>query len=249
MSAPTLHPARAAAIERELAAIGTPDSRLERRQRRARRTAIACGAVALAGAVTAAAVLVSSLPGETTVTPLGHVVTGTYTGTASVELGLPPADAAVVILEVTCTDGGMISVPLAREGISGADEVSWDCSSSIRRDSVRIPDGRLPAPGNTSITITADPGTEWSVTAEYASSSTTAWGVNASGQTYGVPNSNGLPDLQAAQATNGKVGYIFTEELMAMGEDRFINVYDSDGTTVIGQFPIGDVFPIEDLDE
>jgi len=238
MNTSTLDPTRAAAIERELRAIGTPTSRLQRHQRRARVLTISLGSVVLAGTLTAGAIVVSNLPGWTTVTPLGEVVTGSYTGTANVELGTPPADAAVVILDVTCTDGGAMEVPLAGEG----HVVSWDCSDPIRQaDTAHIRDGRLPANGTTFITITADPGTEWTVTAQYGTSDTTAWGVNANGQTYGVPNENGVPDLVASMATNGKQGYTSEEEMMAFEGEGFINVYSSDGTTVIGKFPIGDV--------
>ena len=119
------------------------------------------------------------------------------------------------------------------------ESASWNCSNPIRTDTTHIIDGRLPEPGSTSITITADPGTEWSVTAQYASRSTTPWEVNANGQTYGVPNENGVPDLSAAQATNGKQGYILDKELLTMDHPGFINVYESDGSTVIGKFPIG----------
>lgn len=238
MNTSTLDPIRAAAIERELLDIGTPSSRLQRRQRRARVVTISLGSVALAGALTGGAVLVSTLPGWTTVTPLGGIVTGSYVGTANVELGAPPADAAVVILDVTCTDGGVMEVALAGDGDPG---LTWDCSDPIRTDTIHIRDGRLPASGTTFITVTAEPGTEWTVSAQYGTSDTTAWGVNERGQTYGVPNANGMPDLTAAQATNGAQGYISNEELMAFKGEGFIDVYESDGTTVIGRFPIGDV--------
>jgi hypothetical protein len=237
MNTTTLSPSVAAAIENELAAIGTPDSRLQRNQRRARRLAFALCTVAGAAVLTGGAIVASGFPGETTTTPIGIVVTGTYTGTASVELGAAPADAGAVILDVTCVQGGgVITVPLNGRG---ADAVSWDCD--VRTDTTHIDNGKLPDPGSTSITITADPGTQWTVTAQYATASTTDWGVNENGQTYGVPNENGLPDLSPALATNGKVGYIFNRELMSFreGDEGFINVYESDGTTVIGQFFVG----------
>jgi hypothetical protein len=236
MNTPTLDTVRAAAIERELMAIGTPQSRLERRQRRTQVVGISLGSIMLAGALTGGAIVVSNLPGWTTIAPLGGVVTGTYTGTANVELGTPPPDAAVVILDITCTEGGAMEVPVA-----GGGGVTWDCSDPIRSETTHIRDGQLPAGGTTFITITADPGTEWTIRAQYGTSDTTPWGVNANGQTYGVPNKNGAPDLTATLATNGKQGYISEEELTAFEGEGFINVYTSDGTTVIGQFPIGDV--------
>lgn len=237
MNTATLDPVRAAAIERELSSIGTTASRLQRRQRRTRGLSFTLGSVALVAVLTGAAIVVNNLPGTTTVTPLGEIVfSGSFTGTANVELGNPPADAAVVILDVTCTEGGRMEVPLTGEGHT----VWWDCDNPIRKDTGHIRDGRLPAAGTTYITITADPGTEWSVTARYGSSDTTPWGVNANGQTYGVPNENGVPDLVAALATNGVQGYTLDEEMATFEGEGFINVYKSDGTTVIGQFRIGD---------
>jgi uncharacterized protein YaiE (UPF0345 family) len=237
MNTATLRPSVADAIERELAALGTPGSQLQRNQRHARRVAAALGTFAGAVLLTGGAIVAIGFPGETTTTPIGSVVSGTYTGTASVDLGAVPAGAGAVILDVTCIQGGgVIEVPLNGRN---ADSVSWDCD--VRKDTTHIIDGKLPDPGTTTITITADPGTQWSVTAQYASASTTEWGVNENGQTYGVPNENGLPDLSPALATNGEVGYIFNREVLSFreGEEGFINVYESDGTTVIGQFFIG----------
>ncbi len=238
MSIPTLDFVRAAAIERELAAVGTPASQLQRRQRKTRAISITIGSLALTGALTGAAIIVSGLPGATTTSPLGDPVSGSYVGTANVEIGPVPAESEVVILDVTCTEGGTITVPLAGPGNP---TVIWDCSDPIRSDTVHIADGLLPSPGTTYITITADPGTEWAVTARYGSSVTTEWAVNSAGQTYGVPNDNGTPDLVAAQATNGAQGYILDVEMAELDGEGFINVYESDGTTVIGKFPIGDV--------
>lgn len=237
MTTPTLNPVFADAVENELAALGTTNSQLQRHQRRARGLAATIGTVALAGALTGGALIIYGIPGETTTTPLGSVVSGTYTGTASVDLGDVPIGAGAVILEITCTTGGTMEIPL--NGGSGGDTASWDCSNPIKQATTRITDGKLPDAGTTSITITADPGTRWSVVAQYANASTTAWSVNDNGQTYGVPNDNGLPDLSAAQATNGKLGYILETEL-STAVDGSINVYDSDGTTILGQFPIGD---------
>ncbi len=236
MSNSTLDPVFAAAVERELSAIGTKGSRLQRQQRRVRGIALGFGSVALVGALTGAAILVATLPGTTTTTPIGEVVSGSYVGTATIDLGPVPAHAGAVILDITCTEGGNIEVPTGRDVQTGA---TWNCSNPIRNDTVHIEDGRLPSDGL--FTVTADAGTAWTIKAQYASAVTSAWKVNANGQTYGVPNESGVPDLSAAQATNGEVGYILQDELWGFtGDKGFINVYESDGTTVIGQFPIGD---------
>ncbi|MGV8885503.1 MAG: hypothetical protein ACOH1T_07940 [Microbacteriaceae bacterium] len=234
MNTTILDPVRAKSIEQELTAIGTSGSRLQHHQRRARRILTVSGSAALVTALTAGAIVASNLPGDTTVTAVGEIVTGSFTGTANIELGEPPANAAVVVLDLTCTTGGKMEVLTAGPYNSG---VSWDCGNPVFDGSTHIADGRLPASGATFITITAEPGTEWTVTARYASSVTTKWGVNANGQTYGVPNDNGSPDLSAALATNGKQGYILDDDLWA--GNGYINVYESDGTTVIGKFPNG----------
>jgi hypothetical protein len=236
MNTSTLDPILASAIENELSALGTNRSHLRRNQRRTRRLTAVVGTVALAGVLTGGAIVINNLPGHTTTTALGGVVSGSFTGTASIDLGVPPVDAGAVILDITCTEGGAIAVPLVGEN----ETATWECSNPIGNDTTHIIDARMPAAGSTSITITADPGTEWTVTAQYASASTTAWGVNENGQTYGEPNVNGLPDLSPALATNGKVGYIFATDLLAPDVGDSINVYESDGTTIVGKFAIGD---------
>ena len=90
--------------------------------------------------------------------------------------------------------------------------------------------------------------------------------VNENGQTYGIGDANyieDLPDLQLAEGDNGITGYVYTydliykdmpanpEEAAAMMEARaeakangtyepkVINVYESDGVTVIDTFTSG----------
>lgn len=250
---PTMDPVFAANVEREMEAIGTGRSRLQSHQRRARTATIVGGSLALVGALTGAAII-SGLPGQTTVTSFGEPVSGSYTGTSIVDLGPVPAGAEQVILEVTCSEGGKIEVPTnpGSEGIRSG-SVYWECSDPIRENpTVHVDNGLLPTDGATTITITADPGTSWTVVARYGSSSSTPWGVNAHGETYGVPNENGIPDLVSAQATNGEVGYTRESESLAFEGEGYLRVYKSDGETVIGWFPVGDPATLGDppaLDE
>ncbi|NHF61848.1 hypothetical protein [Microcella pacifica] len=233
-------------VRAELTAIGTKDSRLQRHQRRARAVAVSVGAVVMVGALTGAAVVISNLPGTTTVVPLGNIVTAAHTGTASIDLGSAPANATVVVIDLTCVsgDGRVTALTVPSAGSEGADGSGVHCAIG---QTAHIENGLLPAAGTSSITITADPGTAWSATAQYGTSSTTEWGVNANGQTYGVPNVNGVPDLTPARASNGAWGYVFAEELSAMDQEGFINVYESDGTTIIGQqaFHISENIPLD----
>ena len=99
----------------------------------------------------------------------------------------------------------------------------------------------------------------WRLTATYAAVTTTAWGVNASGQTYGVQNQHGTPDLIAGEATNHRDGYIYATQLNAgdcshvktpkaavactkahAGKVRTIPVYTQNGKTKIGTFITGE---------
>jgi len=249
MNATDLDSDFADAVRAELAAIGTKRSRLQRQRRRTRLVGAGILAIVVAGATTGAAIVVGNIPGTTTVTPSGSTVTMTGTGTAPIELGAPVEGSNTVILDVTCvSDTGTITVPLTpgvmqdasgKTSPGGAEAAEWDCAK-VRR-TTHITDGYL-APGSTSITITASQGTVWKAAARYGRSKVSPWGVNANGQSYGTSNkTNGVPDLDSAQATNGNIGYIYSKELLAFRGDGYINVYESDGTTVIGKFPIGNV--------
>ena len=229
----------ASSIEGELAAIGSRSSRLQERQRRMRTVAVAAGGLVLAGALTGAGIIAEGWPGERTITPIGGVVaSGTYVGDAELEVGTPPADAAFLVLDISCDSGGEMYV---ETGTSANDTgASWNCGDGLFDGKTRIEDGRLPAPGDTSIVIKAESGTEWSVNARFATSSSTPLGVNAKGETFGVDEDTGIaPNLMPARATNGRLGYIYTEDGKAFtaGEEGFIPVYLSDGETVIGEFP------------
>ena len=249
MNTTDLDPDFSVAIRNELSAIGTKGSRLQRHQRNARILITSLAAVAVLAVTTGAAVAVNNLPGATTVTAVGSGVTVTNTGTAQIDLGPNTRKANSVILSVTCVSGtGKLSIPITPSAVqqlstgkvtsTDTESTSWSCGTVSR--TVHIHDGYL-APDATSITVTADPGTTWKAVASYGKSVTNPWNINANGQTYGAVNKEfGQPDLQGAQATNGKIGYIFTNQMFSVRGVGCINVYESDGTTVIGQFPFGD---------
>ena len=241
-----MHPDVARAVRAELAAIGTKHSRLQQRQRHARILAVGIGAVIVAALTTGAAIVVSTFPGSTTVTPVGAVHSTTGTGTDTLDLGPKPAGASRVVLTVQCTNSvgslSILTVPQNKGEVG--DFATFYCKGGGRVDSHgnvvpwHMNDALLPKKGSTSITITADTGTKWAVTGQYATSSTQPWAKNANGQTYGACNYNGCPDLIGARATNGKIGFVFIKQ-MDPGPDRYIPVYESDGTTIIGRFSIG----------
>lgn len=238
MSVPVIDRTFASSVESELSAIGSRASRLERSQRRARSAAIAAGGLIVIGALSGASVIVNGWPGERTITPVGEVVaSGTYTGNAIINLGPIPADAAFVVLDIECESGGEMKV---NTGTAASPAwASWNCSDELFDGTAHIMDGRLPAKGSTEVEVSAAPGTEWSLEARFATSVTAPLGVNAKGETYGaLVDGEPMPDLSPVQATNGKVGYAYSRDMMS--DKSTIPVYLSDGETVIGEFRFGD---------
>lgn len=230
-----MNAAAAEAIRTELNAIGTSKSSLQRRQRRGRGIAALVGIVAIAGATTGAAIAVNGLPGSTTTSPLGTVTTATGTGPAFIDLGPAPKLAGSVLVSITClNDVGTVLVETTTVGGAGGPVCSLG-----RTDPVVITDGALPPAGSTKISIQSSPNTKWKVTAQYASSTTKKWGVNAHGQTFGVSsNKDGHPDLTYVTATNGKKGYYLTKAFDEFEGSGSLDVFESDGTTVIGHLDI-----------
>jgi hypothetical protein len=229
----------ARAVRAELAAIGTKESRLQRVLRHARMRLVGIIAAVVVVLTTGAAIVATHFPGSTTVTPTGAMHSATHTGTGSLELGPAPADATRVIVVVRClsTEGtiSITGVPQTKGQAPGF--ATFYCSG--RSKPWRMDDAMLPPKGSTSITITADPGTRWSVSGQYASSVTTPWAKNARGQTYGQCDVDGCPDLVHVQGENGKQGYVLDAQWTAFRGTGYLPMYASDGTTVVGRFPIG----------
>ena len=113
--------------------------------------------------------------------------------------------------------------------------------------------------GVETVTIETGPNATWTLQTMYVHQVTTSWGVNASGETYGVPNQNGTPNLVAVVADDPNIhGYVKESDLnCAAGGDVAspaeaqawdkvsqnlnvaIPVYESDGVTVVGTFTVG----------
>lgn len=187
------------------------------------------------------------LPGGTEITTYGAPVTATYTGTATLDLGERPEEATGVDIELTCLSSGELTYP---------DGASQQCSAA---DGGEENPGWVVAlgPGVEEVTITATAGASWRATTTYVSTRTTAWGVNAKGDTYGVENQSGTPDLIGVVATNGRTGYAYSEDLenasgppptspeeayarqsANAGTTFSVPVYESDGRTRIGELTI-----------
>ena len=217
--------------------------------------------VGLLGGGTALAVQLEVLPGAQAHSDLAAPVSVTSTGTATIQLGPRPKDAAQLYLSLTAFDAG--SFGLGRGGsyamFSPAD-IAVATTPRKNRTTAYLEVFQLD-PGGTSFTITtSSPTLRWTATLTWVSARTTAWATNAAGQTYGVQNDKGTPDLIAVTATNGKDGYVYSKDLDEIdgttasksfsspqqalewqkthhGGD--IPAYTSDGTTKIGTFHVG----------
>jgi len=181
-----------------------------------------------------------SVPGSDVVTPLAAPVTVTGTGTETVQLGAQPAGTKALEMSFTCLTAGSFTF---------ADGAGVECDrGSDQPSTYAMPIAR----GTDTTTITATPGAHWRLTATYSTVAVSAWGVNASGQTYGAENQNGMPDLVAVHATNGRDGYVYAYQLYPPGPKTIkqalaqnnapptkMTVYESDGKTAIGEFITG----------
>lgn len=217
-----------------------------------RRPSRRIGAGVLAGAgvlggigVAAAGVLL--LPGEDAVEDLTTPITATYTGSQTVDLGPAPQEATHVSVALRCIDAGTFTFD------DGAGITCTATDTALRETT----DYDLPlALGQETMAVDTDPGTRWEITTSYIERTNTDWAVNAKGDSYGVANEAGTPDLVAVIATNGARGYVYSakldpqpsfrspEEALAWqesmaGQTVMIPVYDPDGETVIGQFQTG----------
>jgi len=198
-----------------------------------------------------------ALPGGTRVTHHSEPLTVTRTGTSTVPLGERPPEATEVAVWLDCLSAGEFVYP---DGAGTICEAADATAPPVSADHFVVSAYVIPlAYEQQQITIEATEGSVWRLTTAYVSSEVTEWGVNANGDTFGVENKNGTPDLIAVVATNGNDGYAYADDLEAAGgpqptspedamvqqQDRLgqrfsVPVYASDGETVVGEFVIGD---------
>ncbi len=176
---------------------------------RPRRWVAAAGAVlvltAAGGGIAYATGAFTTQPGGDAVTALASPVTALGTGTHTVELGSPPAGTTAIAIAFTCLTAGDFTFA---DGAGG----SCDRADAARRPAPLVTYTMPISPGQHTTKITATPGARWRLVATYVSVTTTAWGVNASGQTYRVQNQHGTPDLVAVIATNHRGGYVYATQ-------------------------------------
>lgn len=191
------------------------------------------------------------LPGATTVIDLSEPVAVAGTGTSTVELGSRPDGATAANVSLVCLTAGRIEYP---------DGASLVCDAPASEGEIADPRsanyGLIDLdPGQTSLRFRAKPDVGWKVVANYVRTETSAWGVNAKGETFGVQRGGKSPDLIAVVTTDGEQGYAYVKDLdgpmptspadaLAQqeaneGQSRSVPVYESDGETIIGEFTIG----------
>jgi hypothetical protein len=207
---------------------------------------IAAGGVALATGL-------FSQPGAPIDTQLGSIVVATRTGTATIEVGTPPAGATDISLTLTCLTAGLFDFPNGSSMTCNAADLSRPSAQRSGSEVVPI------SPGSDMVTIETSSNATWTLQAVFVNRVPTTWGVNANGQTYGVSNQQGTPDLISVVIDDGaKYGYVTKSELnCAAGGDvtspaeaqawdkvsQNLNVsipaYESDGVTVVGTFTVG----------
>jgi len=253
MSTLEMDPVFIAALREALVATVKETPRVRRRWRWRMGAGTFFGLSLVAGGV-ALASGVFSAPGAPVNSPVGNVITATRAGTATIDLGAPPASATDVSLALTCLSVGTFYFP------NGS---SMSCNSA---DMTHTPPIDRQASevvtltrGVDTVTITTSPNATWTLQAMYVNQVTTPWGVNASGETYGVPNQNGTPDLVAVVINQGSThGYVKERDLNCAesggvkspaealawdkaSQNRNISIpaYKSDGVTVVGAFILG----------
>jgi hypothetical protein len=208
---------------------------------------LAAGGVALATGL-------FSQPGAPINTQLGSIVTVTRTGTAAINIGPQPTGTTDISLKLTCLTAGSFVFPNGSSMTCSAADLSRPSAERTASEVVPI------STGVDVLTIKTSSNATWTLQANYVNQVSTAWGVNASGETFGVPNQKGTPDLVAVFVANPNVhGYVKESQLnCAAGGDVSspaeavewdkvsqnlnvtIPVYESDGVTVIGAFTVGE---------
>ncbi|MGQ0630077.1 MAG: hypothetical protein ACT4P1_03485 [Sporichthyaceae bacterium] len=196
------------------------------------------------GAATANQLLADDHPGGDEITPLGEEITLSRTGSASVDLGPRSAGATHIDLKFTCLSRGEFRFSDgASVKCSEADVAAGSDPTSTYQIKLR--------PGENTTRIETDDRARWQVTVTYAAVDMTDWKINRSGQTYGVENERGIPDLIAVEATNGQLGYADARQINGVlptsraEAEQFartemitvrVPVYEVDGETQIGEF-------------
>jgi hypothetical protein len=220
------------------------------------------------GVAVATGVFSQQQPGAPSDTQLGQVVTVSRTGSATIDLGPAPHRATDVSLTLTGLTVGIFHFPDGSSLGCSQSDLSQDPYGCQAIEVVPLHTGQH------TISITTSAGASWKLQAMYINRVITPWKTNALGETYGVPNVHGFPDLIAVSFDNGKGGGFVksTDMNCAMSDGRpptspaqalsrqkaldgrslSVPVYKSDGKTKIGIYYVGvgphaDAIPLSSL--
>jgi hypothetical protein len=191
------------------------------------------------------------LPGGTQITNVASTVIQTHAGTATVEVGPAPNGATNIFVSLTCLTAGTFTFADGASMACGADDAAG--LGGVATYSLLI------KPGQHSTRISTDRGNRWRIEATWVSERVTDWATNENGDTYGVMNEKGQPDLISVFATNNRPGFVYAKELAEadgsahmfnspgeitawqkarLGKEFKVTVYESDGRTKVGEFVI-----------
>ena len=239
MSTSEMNTATAAVMRQELMRVVAEDSRRPARGR-VRLVMVALLVAASAGAGVAVAADLLTTPGDDRVVEVAPAADDTHTGPGVVRFSDPPIGADQLSVHLVCLTPGTFRSDTGFTLTCGPKDIgsttSWTqpISGDLR-----------------SASIATDADARWRLSMSFASVTTTAWGTNESGESYGVPNRTGTPDLVAVTATNGRSGYVRAKDVLgttpsspadalqqqAARADSFeVPVFTSDGLTRIGVF-------------
>jgi hypothetical protein len=208
MSTLEMDPVFTAALREVLVATVEDTPRVRRRWLWRLGAGMFVGSTLVAGGVALAAGVFAPL-GVPIDTPLGNVVTVTRTGSATIDIGPPPPRATDLSLTLTCLTVGTFDFPNGSSMSCDAADLSQPPPDA--QEAIEV----VPlAPGKDTVTINTSASASWTLQAMYVDQVTTPWGTNARGQTYGVSNQNGTPDLMAVVVDHGAIqGYVNSAEL------------------------------------
>jgi hypothetical protein len=195
------------------------------------------------------------LPGEPTDAVLTEWVSADGTGSAVLDLGRAPEGSTWLSVRFTCLSAGEFSVDLG-----GDTSMGTTCSAAdVPLSSSDSPTFALES-DDPELSVGASEGAAWKLDYRFVDRQYIPWKVNANGETYGVPNENGIPDLEAVTDFEGHIAYIRSSEqrdLIADLPDNAtqaevdqynrehaddvisIPAYESDGVTVVGTWSGG----------
>jgi hypothetical protein len=192
------------------------------------------------------------IPGSALSLVIGDPTTLSYVGNASVSLADRPEKATHVRVTVTpearAGKGGQLSFGTDSGGNNPG--ITWT-ESDVSRGTDLTTWYDFPLDADTS-DLYVQGSESGLVSLQYLEQVQTSFGVNAAGQSFGITGSaQGEPDLIAVVATNGKEGYVFREDLedadgttdaangvQTHGSPQTLPVYESDGTTQVGEFKL-----------